>query len=218
MLSYTIIYDCLMSVKSHLNIIMKLNELDIGKRLQDTGTRQMQDVLARYGWHPLGYGAEATVALHPDRKYVLKIFPQNSLYTEFLDVVKQDPTNPHFPKFSRMARPVPGTKYMYIRMEQLQRIQEYDMVTKFPQLLCLLEKLYDNFHVTPPHYVVNNVSWDPGSSGVMDCKELTITPAEHKAFNLLHDKIKKIGWRRTDLHSSNFMARGNTWVITDPFI
>ena len=133
-LSYTIIYVILQTVNTVINIVMKLNELEIKHRLADTGTRQMQDVLAKYGWHPLGYGAEATVALHPSKKYVLKIFPKTSKYTEFLDMVGSDPTNPHFPKFSRQAKPVPGTDHMYVRMEQLQKIQDYDLIVRFPQV------------------------------------------------------------------------------------
>ena len=203
-----------------LNKVMNLHELEIKQRLQDTGTRQLQAVLAQYGWHPLGYGAEATVALHPERKYVLKLFPRDSLYMHFLQMVKQDPTNPHFPKFSREVRDVPGTKYSYVRMERLNRVMEYDLVNDFPQLLCLLDKFYNSFHKWPPTWVRMNVSWDPiwGSSGAIDCNNLDITAQERAVFHLLTDKTRQLGWDRVDMHASNFMARGNTWVLTDPFI
>ena len=199
---------------------MKLDELEITRKLQRSGQpgSDLENILVRAGWTPLGHGAEAGVAMHPLKKYVLKIFPKTSKYMEFLDLVRQAPNNPHFPKFSRIAKPIPGTNLMYVRMEHLEKIRDFDIVTRFPQLLCLLEKLYVNHHVRPPARVRANVSWNPGQSGLLDCNDLDITPDEKTAFDLLSDKIQQIGWRRADLHAANFMARGNTWVITDPFI
>ena len=199
---------------------MHLRELEITHKLQrGMGGSDLANLLAQKGWHVMGHGYEAGVAEHPDRSYVLKIFPRTSYYVHFVDMVRSHATNPHFPRFSRYVRPIPGTTYAYVRMEKLSRMFEYDLV-QFPSLLCLLEKMYDDRHVTPPVWVRMNVSWDPswGPDGMIDCNHINITSAEREAIQALNEKVQQLGWRHLDLHAANFMTRGSQWVITDPFI
>jgi hypothetical protein len=200
---------------------MQINELEIGRKLKrfGLGGSDLANLLRQHGWTPLGFGYEAGVAEHPRKSYVLKIFPQNSPYVHFVNMVKQNVTNPHFPRFSRYVRQIPGTPFAYVRMEKLHPMLEYDLV-QFPSLLCLLDKMWHAHKVTPPVWVRMNATWNPeGEHDVrIDCQDERITPQEQEAIQLLSDKVKQLGWRRLDLHAANFMRRGNQWVITDPFI
>lgn len=203
---------------------MQINELEVGRKLKrfGMGGSDLANLLRQHGWTPLGYGYEAGVAEHPNKSYVLKIFPTKSVYVHFVNMVQQHAHNPHFPRFSRYVRQIPGTTFSYVRMEKLNRMLEYDLV-QFPSLLCLLDRMYGDHNVTPPVWVRMNVSWDPewhmgDPDDITDCNNKLITPAEQEAIQLLSDKVKQLGWRHLDLHAANFMTRGNTWVITDPFI
>ena len=218
------------------------------KLKRSMGGSDLANVLHQNGWTPLGHGYEAGVAEHPHRSYVLKIFPRKSPYVQFVNMVQTHPQNPHFPKFFsrqqqdpnnpnkeivdpddpnfpnylKYVRPVPGTQYSSVRMEKLRKMLPYDL-TQFPSLLCLLDELWFTHvpHRRPPYWVRSNVSWDPhavDAEGLIDCNQEAITPQEKQAIQLVSNKIKEIGWDRVDLHSGNFMMRGNTWVITDPFI
>ena len=200
-----------------------MNELEISRKLSKPQLPggDLQNILVRAGWRPIGAGAEAGVAEHPSRNYVLKIFPTNSLYSEFLQVVDQAPKNPHFPRLNRQSRRIPGTSYSYVRMEKLQPIRSFDMATHFPELNCLVIQLYKKLGTDKMPgvwgWAYNNASWDP-LTDLINCNKITIAPAAQQAFDLLTAKASQLGRRRLDLAVNNFMARGNTWVITDPFI
>lgn len=202
-------------------MIMQIHELDITRKLKrfGLGGSDLANLLRQKGWSPLGFGYEAGVAEHPDKRYVLKIFPRNSYYVHFVNMVKQQPNNPHFPRFSRYVRHVPGTEYAYVRMEKLDRMREYDLV-QFPSLLCLLGKMWTDRNMTPPVWIHMNVSWDSQEQpdGMVNCNQLHISEQERAAIQALSDKVHELGWRHLDLHSANFMTRNNQWVITDPFI
>lgn len=198
-------------------MIMHINELEIGRKLKRSMMGgDLANLLRQKGWTPLGFGFEAGVAEHPGKAYVLKIFPQHSPYTVFVQLVQSHAQNPHFPRFSRYVRQIPGTEYAYVRMEKLTKMKDYDLYN-MPSLLCLLDKLYNKHGEQPPYWVRNNASYD-SDSGLIDCNQIQTTRDEQQAINLLDQGVQQLGIDRLDLHSGNFMMRGNTWVITDPFI
>lgn len=197
---------------------MQILELDISRKLKrfGLGGSDLANLLRQKGWEPLGFGFEAGVAEHPQKSYVLKIFPKKSPYTQFVKLVQQHATNPHLPRFSRYVRQIPGTEYAYVRMEKLTPMKSYDLF-HMPSLLCLLDKLYNKHGEQPPYWVRSNVSYD-SESGLTDCNQITTTPDEQQAIHMLDQGITQVDIQSLDLHSGNFMLRGHTWVITDPFI
>jgi hypothetical protein len=230
-------------------MVMQIKELEISHKLKRSlGGSDLANMLHQLGWKPLGHGFEAGVAQHPLKPYVIKIFPKNSPYVHFVNMVQSHPKNPHFPTFfsrqqqdpnaddkeildlddpnfpnyKRYVRPLPGTQYSYVRMEKLRKMLPYDL-TQFPSLLCLLDEMWFTHapHEQPPYWVRSSVTWDAhtaDSTGVMDCNQEVINPQETQAIHTLSNTLKQIGWSHVDLHHGNFMMRGNTWVITDPFI
>ena len=190
---------------------MNLSELEITRRLKNIRGNnmigsQLQDVVYAHGWKLLGRGSEASVAEHPQKGYVLKIWPTNSLYTKFVEMVQKHPS-PHFPRFSKIMKQIPGTRFNYVRMEKLAKITEYDILIEMPECFCALKELFTKTRIPPPHFIETNMK-------KVECSRLS--PAAQQAINLMAAQVQKIG-PRLDLHPANIMRRGSTWVITDPY-
>jgi len=145
---------------------MRLHEIEnkTGLRAQLRSMTPKQ-VLASRGWEILGSGFEGSVAQHPSKPYVLKIFDSDSLYKEFIAFCRARPNNPHLPRFytgneaakmagaaaeieeddeprkdprlAGMVLELPGKKSA-VRMERLKPITEQLMLFKFrPELYVL---------------------------------------------------------------------------------
>lgn len=198
---------------------MKIQELQLTKDLKKVDPEpgmaghNLKEILAKSGWHVLGYGAEAGVAEHPQKKYVLKIFPSNSLYKSWLAVVKALQSNDHVPRLLSSVRQIPGVPFNYVRMEKLAPVTTWDLIHEFPQTCCLIGKLMR----MPPTWVKTNVSWHP-ETDLINCNQLHISPQEQQVFDKLEETAQTLGHRHLDLNYTNFMRRQQAWVLTDPFI
>lgn len=191
---------------------MQLAELQLKRELKAIGKlnygfgTELSNLLRERGWTVLGRGSEAAVAEHPSKPYVLKIYPTGSLYTKFVDLAQRVPQNPHFPKFSREQRKIPGTLFSYVRMEKLARVTEFDIKIEMPEAFCVAKQLYANLGQT--------LYWTNIDKDVIECSSLSRDAEE--VVQLMTRQLKKIG-PRLDLHPLNIMRRGTVWVITDPY-
>jgi len=75
---------------------MRINEIELRNDLIST---DVADVFRKYGWQVLGTGYEGSVAQHPNKPYVLKLFYKKSLYKEFIAFCLANRSNIHLPKF-----------------------------------------------------------------------------------------------------------------------
>lgn len=204
---------------------MKLDELQITKDTKVWGTRP-QSILAQYGWTVLGAGFEGAVAEHPQKKYVLKLFNADSKYIDFINkIVKPNHGNPHLPRMDRFVRSIPGAPYFrYVRMEKLNPIpNDTVLVDDFlPEMIMssiICKRFGKWFGIS---HVVNNKLRDFGTKY-----------DDPKVWEIINKKPPSMSWIKTflqiiklsktdrieiDMHSGNFMIRGDTLVITDPFI
>jgi len=190
---------------------MNLQELEITRSLKNIrGTNmigsQLADVVYSHGWKLLGRGSEASVAEHPEKGYVLKIWPNRSLYTKFVELVQRNP-NPHFPRFSKVMKRIPGTQFSYVRMEKLIPVTQYDILVNMPDCFCVVKELYQRQGTALPYWIENNAQ-------AIQCPKLS--PDAKMLVKLMSAQLKKIG-PVLDLHPANIMRRGNTWIITDPY-
>jgi hypothetical protein len=208
---------------------MQLSELEITKQLKKRGPVHWQKVVNKHGWTLVGWGNEAVVVGHPEKPYVLRIFSKDTPYVDWVNLVKSHQENPHFPKFSRYVRPIPGTEMNYVRMEILKSITQNQLMKDYlPELAylwiqsSLLGLQFDlDFAPTVGVYLrelsrgsifdkqIQNELWEkigkPDSSW-KQAIDLLLT---------LHQKAKK--WPSDlDMHHGNFMLRGNILVISDP--
>lgn len=218
---------------------MKLDEIEARKKLQALSSLSQDDPIAElgsifedHGWTLLGTGAEAAVATHPSRPYVLKVFEKESLYTKFVNFVESHPTNPHVPKFSRYVRPVPGTDYLYVRMEMLQSVNRAQLVKDyFPYIFQMNQMGNANNVTTLPYsmFAAMDKVMDHWGFAAVSFDDPTSTEAVYQRAGgpppqswtqVIKDLItysKQHNIRRWDMHAANFMTRGNTLVISDPF-
>ncbi len=223
-----------------VNTLMNLQELKITTQVKGKRPDWLR-IFEKNGWKFLGSGAEASVGQHPTKPYVVKVFPTSSAYTLFLDFVRQHPDNPHLPRFSRWARPVPGTSppMSYIRMERLREISTNNLFTGY------MPEITYAWLVAEKHNTLLNSIWHHSVShrlrqtlGVdVDAIQQEIASREinssHKIWQLVggapSNEWKRIVdelfafWEKSkaraniDLHSANFMLRGRTLVILDPY-
>jgi hypothetical protein len=209
---------------------MQLREIELTKIFkQEFATAQR--ILRAAGWQVLGSGVEGAVAMHPRREYVLKLFDSDSPYKYFVGYAQQHKENPHLPRFSRYVRPVPGTNWSYVRMEELKPLgasfdtaREYLMMfypgeawyMRYVELITNkdlnagLDKLDDKILVDQIEAIKK------GNLSYLDlCKLLRIRPADNQ-WQLAITDIVHHKWGYFDIHPRNMMLRGETLVITDP--
>jgi hypothetical protein len=217
---------------------MNLSEITLTHTLK-TGDRNdwhhvpnLERILKHHGWHMLGTGAEAAVAEHPQKSYVLKIFNSDSRYTQFVEFVQSHSSNPHVPKFSRYVRQVPGTKFSYVRMEKLAQVTAKQLLTKYAnhvldmiimghehRIRMVVGQLRDEFMSILD-------TWGYGPDSLLD-PETQMEIYAHMGgsppitwTHILDDLAEfsqSSGIGTWDMHAANFMRRGETLVIVDPF-
>lgn len=215
---------------------MQIHEITIRKDLNHVPKGRSQSpmlssILDTHGWHIVGTGLEAAVAEHPAKAYVLKIFNSDSKYIHFVNFVKSHANNPHLPIFSRYVRPVPGTSFSYVRMEKLNAISQEELIAHYANYLVTMAQLDTQLHMTMLHYsleaeltaALKNKGWDTESPHLDYDHMYELLggyppPSWQTVIKDLALYAKKAGYTHWDLHAKNFLTRGNTLVIVDPFV
>jgi hypothetical protein len=222
---------------------MRLHELELTKLLRDTGrAERLADKLSQlkpdhpeqFRWKLKGTGAEALVAQHPHKPYVLKLFPTGSRYVQFVDYVQAHQTNPHLPKFGKYVRTLPVThkfdiapgRWSYVTMEILQPVSVYSFKHDYVKEMCAVQMivnqaqqehkdLFWNSAVSMSHLL--DRAKKLGFDSIKSCGEAADENWKTAIRDLL--KIMKThGMDHFDLHYNNVMLRGDVLVIVDPFI
>jgi hypothetical protein len=206
---------------------MNLQELEISQKLQPIkhpASYKLHNIMRDHGWNILGTGFEATVAEKPGMPYVLKVFPRNSKYVQFVQFCQQNPHNPYLPRFSRYVRPVPHTTFAYVRMEKLKPVNERRLMNTYAEYMCAVDQVFRSQDRSPVFWNHAMSRWDldelpekQGYADVASCAAEAPTTWTHtiEALILL---MQSEGMKQFDLHPDNMMLRGNTLVITDPFV
>lgn len=220
---------------------MYISELQIRKDIQNSPQDQdgvgLVKIFGNAGWKVLGFGTEGTVAEHPNKQYVLKVFESDSNYKAFVSFCEKHSGNPHVPVFNRYTKEIPGTPYSYVRMEKLEEIQNDELFDKFlPEMVVMLHiammhgiKLHPNVATQ----ISSMFSYELKNSGFKFddiFKKAKITKLL-KAIGRVPDKSwiaivtdllnasKSLSLKagKVDLNPNNFMQRNGTIVIIDPF-
>ena len=208
---------------------MKIQELEITK-LARVSAEPWYEVFTHYGWQILGSGREAYVGLNPHKNYVIKIWQQPSAYNKYVDFVKKHP-NPHFPRFFREPRRIPGTNFYYIALEKLEPLKDNLLNAFLPEMLYLGLTFYKHHIYFQQHREVNQKLAKIFPDGTVRLENLLLNQKN------LKETWAKIGhppdsWKKAvqqivefadtwhldfDLPDFNFMRWHDTLVITDPF-
>jgi hypothetical protein len=211
---------------------MFLKELEITKRLKQP--QSLPEVLQAYGWHVLGTGKDATVAEHPNKTYVLKIWARGSLYERFVPFVQQHADNPHVPKFSRYIKSVPGTRYLYVRMEKLNSLTNTHLLSTYLReiiylwlagkkvglkgnLEWMLEYRIEEYLLSLGITSAEKDFLKPDVEAKL-WKDIGMPPGTWiNVVDALMAYTTNIGITSLDIHEENLMQRDDTLVITDPY-
>jgi hypothetical protein len=206
---------------------MIIQELEISHKLKsihNPASYKLHNILTDHGWNILGSGFEATVAEKPGAPYVLKVFPANSKYIQFVKFCQAHSANPHVPRFSRYVRPVPHTTFSYVRMEKLKPVREATLMNSYAEYLCAVDQVFRSKDRSPVFWNHAMSRWDldelPEKQGYSDVATCAAQAPESWT-RLIEDLINLMqaqGMEQFDLHPDNMMLRGPTLVVTDPFV
>lgn len=227
---------------------MKISEITLTKQMKHIADKSgdyvdwlerraapdmLKHLFKSYGWHLLGTGAEGTVAEHPQKAYVLKVFQDNSYYQYFVEFVKQHAHNPHVPRFGRYVRKVPGSPFLYVRMEKLTSVDFQVIRRKYLNYLLDMKALGAQVGIrTLGHQLDMEMDEFLHSRGISqddfmnaatrkDIMKKTTQPMPTDSWGELIiamlESSKHLNLASWDMHEGNFMMRHNTLVIVDPW-
>lgn len=190
-----------MNIRDAINIVNncpRLNELtyprDIIRSIEnktETGLLFNNEVLLDKGFVPIGNGHFGTVFSHPKLDYVLKILSaKDTSYRNYIALVKQHPSNPHFPKFRGNLIGI-SKSIVGIRMEKLSPVHIDDYRIEYMLRYIEMTLLGETF----PR--VEN-----------------IPPLLRVACAFIRTIVNETS--QIDIHYGNVMERGDVLVIIDP--
>lgn len=186
--------------------------------------------LIKQGYSYLGAGVDQTAYLEPDSGLVLKIFgthlntkgsggsmlsESQKMFVTWAEYCMNNPNNPYLPEFYGFEKFVFNDHtYFQIRQEHLTPIPEvlgehvWVLADSFDELdYYSIEFFLRDFqtYYSESYSILHQILGETGlRSMIQTCKQL-------------YDISKQHNWV-FDLHEANFMARGNTPVIIDPWL
>lgn len=216
---------------------MKITEIEVTNFIRQAEAGRFKPnwrhVFQHYGWELLGQGREGHVALHPEKNYAFKTWPSSSHYTDFVAFVRRH-NNPHFPRFYRDSKRIPGTSFNYIAMEKLEPLQDNELILGyFPEMLwftvellkrnewseqsgAILHQLLVLFPgMVLPNLVPNSQFYKPDLAKAVWERVKEPPQAWKTAVEDLDSWVDKNSFSY-DLFDFNFMLRGTTLVFVDP--
>ena len=202
---------------------MLLQELTgVKKYSKLTGKALINKLYREHKIKAIGQGAYAVVFEHPSWNYVLKIFQDDPCYLAFIKWVKAQAENEHLPKIVRspkrvssfFTRPSAHQEFYGVKLERLEELtfEQRDLLDDLDRYLNkILNKLKakeDPSDVIKWFSTKVKVSIDDLEDKIQISTLLT---------TILEIDASMGGGCALDLHVGNFMRRGSTIVIIDPF-
>lgn len=204
---------------------MRINELVGVKHLGKASVTDILDQLTNSNWKHLGSGGRAFVVSRSSDK-VVKFWIQDEGYERFLKYIEAHPSE-HFPRilgkprtiknFSNSAHQYPTLKYVVMeRLQPLEGRQAYDV-----ESLSNLLREVSNSRLSPADtdfqdklfaVMRGHGEWweENGQEVIARCSSMLKVLVELK-WNLPEKT-------QLDLFRDNYMMRGTTMVLIDPFI
>ena len=179
----------------------------------DPANKQLIQSLKTLGWEFKNYGAFSAVFVNPSRNYIIKINRrQDTGFSAFVNLVKRNPKQPHFPKISYRKK-----------IEVGDTIHEIYLIEKLEPFPPAESYSVDNVRILTGDitHIANN--YLAPIDKIFNSEEIKVVkqypPSLITAARLIgktavgHDL-------RLDIHRNNLMIRpnGNTIIIADPFI
>lgn len=199
------------------NVVSELTLPDFRKDGPGRGENSAEKRLQNWGYEKAGSGTFSDVYTKPGTNKVLKVFDDDDRgYLQFIRFVKRNPS-PHYPAF--LSKLVKVSHWIYaIRIEKLTSIDgNYHGVSK-QDLSDIIRKMswYDSWD-----QMITDTMERQGENIKQEILELLKyfqknQPGLLDAVRLLYSNAKKK--TEIDLHDENIMLRGDTIVISDPWV
>ena len=171
---------------------------------------------------------KAVVAIARNKKYVLKIFSENSAYILFVEYAKKHEHNQHVPIFYQDINRVPGTEFLYVRTEKLSKVTNDMLITDYSsEMMALYLKELTSKIFTIDKDIQEPIdkiltTQIPGFDEHNPDEDLVwqhMRKPDDDWLQLVDDLIDichRVGHNKLDLKVDNFMLRGKTLVVIDP--
>lgn len=154
----------------------------------------------------------------PDLNYIIKIFKKDEPYVKFYNLCRTHVSG-HLPQFRGKLMRFRDTAYYAIRIEKLQKLtaSEYNANKLFH---CWMYYNY-HFNTNISNDSFNVLSYDHNITEPTMCKKSAMEfqikePDFCRVLELIIDNLPNDG--HLDFWNMNFMKRGDTWVIIDPYV
>ncbi len=189
----------------------------------------VKEFMLNAGLREINYGVHAIAFMNKTGE-IVKVFEYDPCYQQFVLMVKKNESNPHFPNIRKIAsfrrRDLAGA--FMVKMEPLTPLSVGEWRGNIG-LHCymFIEHTLFGVDVGATYDMPNAVKGDLGGDPTRDStayNRAKIFASEWQDANPLFAKainLSVFGKGRNcnlDLHGGNFMKRGDTWVITDPYI
>jgi hypothetical protein len=209
--------------------------------IRTSASKEIRHALRSRGYKLLGSGVDATVWAKSENNIIKVIMPDHGLgagsaaetFYKFYEFCKQHENLENLPKFSKIgaeahaAFTVDGNEYIMIAMERLSPIPERSFEQAMVWILSELATRRINWE-RAEEIINTEEAWQYFDDGMpvdqviiqfqsLTIKELAKYQVLFALMTLLYHtgNINHQGW---DLHTENAMMRGDTIVITDPWI
>jgi hypothetical protein len=199
------------------NIVSEITLPDFRKDVAGRGENSAEKKLTNWGYEKVGSGTYADVYTKPGTDKVLKVFDDEDRgYLQFIRFIKKNP-NPHYPVFLSKLTKVSDWIYA-IRIEKLTPIGgNYHGASKQD----LSETLRRMTRFNNWDEMIADAAAREGENNQPEIIELLkyfqkTQPGLLDAVRLLYSNAKKK--TDVDLHDENIMLRGDTIVISDPWV
>lgn len=200
-------------INEGVQIVSEITLPDFRKDLQGRGENSAEKKLTNWGYEKAASGTFADVYTKPGTNKVLKVFDDDRGYLQFIRFVKKNPSQ-HYPVFlSKLVKVSPWINA--IRIEKLTPIgRNYRGVSK-EDISEIIRRMswYDNWDE-----MIADTTKRQGTKEIIELLKYfqKTQPGLLDAVRLLFSNTKKK--TDVDLHDDNMMLRGNTIVISDPWV
>lgn len=200
-------------INEEVQIVSEITLPDFRKDLQGRGENSAEKKLTNWGYEKAASGTFADVYTKPGTNKVLKVFDDDRGYLQFIRFVKKNPSQ-HYPVFlSKLVKVSPWINA--IRIEKLTPIgRNYRGVSK-EDLSEIIRRMswYDNWDE-----MIADTTKRQGTKEIIELLKYfqKTQPGLLDAVRSLFSNTKKK--TDVDLHDDNMMLRGDTIVISDPWV
>jgi hypothetical protein len=199
------------------NVVSEITLPDFRKDLEGRGENSAEKKLTNWGYEKAGSGTFADVYTKPGTDKVLKVFDDEDRgYLQFIRFVKKNPS-PNYPVFlSKLIKvshwiyairiekltPIGGNYHGVSKEDLLETLRRMARFNDWDQMIAEIAERGDK--LSQPEIIELLTYFKKTQPGLLDAVKLVVNNTKKKT--------------EIDFHDENIMLRGDTIVISDPWV